>query len=251
MNRTNNKLQAGRGLRCGDAGFKSALKPEDFCGSPGFTRLDRPWFSCSNWQVKQSIVTLDLEGVLVPEIWIAVAEKTGIKELRLTTRDIPDYDVLMKGRLNILDQHGLKLTDIQGVIATLRPLEGANAFLDELREMTQVIILSDTFEEFAKPLMRQLSWPTLFCHKLEVEAGRIVNYRLRQPNQKQKSVAALRALNYHVVAAGDSFNDTAMLQEANAAFFFHAPLPIQQQFPQFPAVETYEDLMRLIKQALA
>jgi phosphoserine / homoserine phosphotransferase len=200
--------------------------------------------------VKQSIVTLDLEGVLVPEIWIAVSEKTGIKELRLTTRDVPDYDALMKGRLNLLDKHGLKLSDIQAVIATLRPLEGAKQFLDELRSITQVIILSDTFEEFAKPIMKQLDWPTLFCHKLEVHNDRIVNYRLRQANQKQKSVAALRNLNYHVIAAGDSFNDTDMLKEANIAFFFHAPVAIQKQFPQFKAVETYADLMRLIRQAL-
>ena len=197
--------------------------------------------------MKQTIVTLDLEGVLVPEIWIAVAEKTGIKELRLTTRDIPDYDILMKGRLNILDQHGLKLSEIQQVISTLRPLAGGKEFLDELRSITQVIILSDTFEEFAKPLMKQLDWPTLFCHKLEVENDRIVNYRLRQVNQKQKSVAALKNLNYHVVAAGDSFNDTAMLGEANAGFLFRSPVPIQQQFPQFKAVETYAELMHLIK----
>lgn len=197
--------------------------------------------------MKQTIVTLDLEGVLVPEIWIAVAGKTGIKELRLTTRDIPDYDILMKGRLNILDQHGLKLSDIQQVISTLRPLPGGKEFLDNLRSMTQVIILSDTFEEFAKPLMKQLDWPTLFCHKLEVENDRIVNYRLRQVNQKQKSVAALKNLNYHVVAAGDSFNDTAMLGEANAGFLFRAPVAIQKQFPQFKAVETYEELMHLIK----
>jgi phosphoserine/homoserine phosphotransferase len=197
-------------------------------------------------RVKQTIVTLDLEGVLVPEIWIAVAEKTGIRELRLTTRDIPDYDVLMKGRLNLLDQHGLKLSDIQQVISTLRPLPGGREFLDELRSLTQVIILSDTFEEFAQPLMKQLAWPTLFCHKLEVEHDRIVNYRLRQANQKAKSVAALKRLNYHVIAAGDSFNDTAMLIEANAGFFFHAPAPIQQQFPQFKAVETYPELLRLI-----
>lgn len=201
--------------------------------------------------MKQTIVTLDLEGVLVPEIWIAVAEKTGIRELRLTTRDIPDYDILMKGRLNLLDQHGLKLSDIQQVISTLRPLEGGKEFLAELRSLTQVIILSDTFEEFAKPLMKQLDWPTLFCHKLEVENDRIVNYRLRQANQKQKAVAALKGLNYHVVAAGDSFNDTAMLMEANVGFFFHAPVPIQQQFPQFKAVETYGELMRLIKDELA
>ncbi len=200
--------------------------------------------------MKQTIVTLDLEGVLVPEIWIAFSEKTGIRELRLTTREVPDYDALMKGRLNILDQHGLKLSDIQHVISTLRPLPGGKEFLDELRALTQVIILSDTFEEFAKPLMKQLGWPTLFCHKLEVENDRIVNYRLRQANQKQKAVSALKNLNYHVVAAGDSFNDTAMLIEAHAGFLFHAPLPIQQQFPQFKAVDTYPDLMRLIKSAL-
>lgn len=201
--------------------------------------------------MQQTIVTLDLEGVLVPEIWIAFSEKTGIKELRLTTRDIPDYDVLMKGRLKILDQHGLKLKDIQEVISTLRPMDGAGKFLDELRSMTQVIILSDTFEEFAKPLMKQLNWPALFCHKLDVDgSGRIVNYTLRQPNQKQKSVVALKSLNYRVIAAGDSFNDTTMLMEAHAGIFFHAPAAIQKQFPQFKAVETYPDLMELIKQAM-
>lgn len=201
--------------------------------------------------MKQSIVTLDLEGVLVPEIWIAFAEKTGIGELRLTTRDVPDYDVLMKGRLQILDEHKLKLADIQQVISTLRPLEGAREFLDELRVLTQVIILSDTFEEFAKPLMKQLSWPTILCHRLEVDAaGRIVNYRLRTPEQKQKSVAALKLLNYNVVAAGDSFNDTTMLAEAHTGILFHAPDNIRRQFPQFPAVDRYEDLMRLIKAAL-
>ncbi len=191
-----------------------------------------------------------MEGVLTPEIWIAVAEKTGIPELRLTTRDVPDYDALMKGRLNILDKHNLKLTDIQKVIGTLLPLEGGRRFLDELRELTQVIILSDTFEEFAQPLMRQLNWPALFCHKLEVVNDRIVNYRLRLPNQKKMAVAALRGLNYHVVAAGDSFNDTAMLLEANAAFFFRSPPAIQQQFPQFKAVEEYSELMALIKDAM-
>src|SRR5581483_5884966 len=157
---------------------------------PPLEKLDTRGVPCENAAVKQSIVTLDLEGVLTPEIWIAVAEKTGIAELRLTTRDIPDYDVLMKGRLNILDRHGLKLSDIQNVISTLRPLDGAKAFLDELRAFTQVLILSDTFEEFAKPLMKQLDWPTLLCHKLEVVNDRIVNYRLRIANQKQKSVAA-------------------------------------------------------------
>jgi phosphoserine/homoserine phosphotransferase len=212
--------------------------------------LDREGDFCESGAVKQSVVTLDLEGVLTPEIWIAVAEKTGIRELRLTTRDIPDYDVLMKGRLNLLDQHGLKLPDIQKVIAGLRPLDGGREFLAELRALTQVIILSDTFEEFAQPLMKQLDWPTLFCHKLEVENGRIVNYRLRMPNQKQKSVTALKNLNYKVIAAGDSFNDTTMLMEADTGIFFRAPLSIREQFPQFKAVESYEDLMRLIREAL-
>jgi phosphoserine / homoserine phosphotransferase len=200
--------------------------------------------------VQQSIVTLDMEGVLTPEIWIAVAEKTGIKELRLTTRDVPDYDLLMKGRLRILDQHGLKLSDIQQVIGTLCPLQGALEFLRELRATTQVVILSDTFEEFAKPLLRQLEWPTLLCHKLEVLEDRVINYRLRIPNQKQQAVAAFRRMNYHVIAAGDSFNDTAMLAEANVGFLFRAPIPIQTQFPQFPAVETYPDLLGLIKAKL-
>ena len=200
--------------------------------------------------MKQSIVTLDMEGVLTPEIWIAVAETTGIKELKLTTRDIPDYDVLMKGRLNLLDQHGLKLSDIQRVIGTLRPLDGALDFLRELRALTQVLILSDTFEEFAQPLIRQLEWPTLLCHKLEVVNDRIVNYRLRLSDQKKKAVAALKGLNYQVVAAGDSFNDTAMLAEAHVGILFRAPESIQKQFPQFKAVEDYSDLLGLIRAAL-
>ena len=200
---------------------------------------------------QQTIVTLDLEGVLVPEIWIAFAEKTGIPELRRTTRDEPDYDKLMKGRLAILDQHGLKLPDIQEVIATLSPLEGAKAFLDELRALTQVIILSDTFEEFAQPLMRQLGWPTIFCHKLDVDAaGRIVNYTLRQPNQKQHAVTAFRGLNYKVIAAGDSFNDTTMLGAADQGFFFHAPESIRAQFPQFSGFDRYEDLLAAIRAEL-
>ena len=197
------------------------------------------------------MVTLDLEGVLVPEIWIAFAEKTGLEKLRLTTRDIPDYDVLMRGRLAILDEHKLKLGDIQEVIGTLRPLDGAKGFLDELRSLTQVLILSDTFEEFAQPLMRQLNWPTILCHCLEVDAtGRIVNYRIRTPEQKQKSVAALKLLNYNVVAAGDSFNDTAMLAEAHTGFLFHAPENIKKQFPQFPALDRFDDLLARIKAAL-
>ncbi len=201
--------------------------------------------------MQQTIVTLDLEGVLVPEIWIAFAEKTGIPELRRTTRDEPDYDVLMKGRLAILDQHGLKLPDIQDVIGTLAPMDGAKAFLDELRSITQVIILSDTFEEFAQPLMRQLAWPTIFCHHLETDSsGRIVNYKLRQPNQKQKAVAAFKELNYKVIAAGDSFNDTTMLGEAHCGFFFHAPESIRAQFPQFQGFDQYSDLLAAMKAEL-
>lgn len=200
--------------------------------------------------MKPSLVTLDLEGVLVPEIWIAFSEATNIPELRLTTRDIPDYDVLMKGRLRLLEQHNLKLSDIQRVIATLRPLEGALDFLNELRSMTQVILLSDTFQEFAQPLMRQLNWPTLLCHSLDVQDGRVVNYVLRQSNQKQKAVAALKALNYKVISAGDSFNDTAMLAEADVGFLFHAPEAIRKQFPQFKAYDRYEDLLAAIKGAM-
>jgi phosphoserine / homoserine phosphotransferase len=191
----------------------------------------------------QSMVTLDLEGVLVPEIWIAFAEATGISELRRTTRDEPDYDVLMRGRLALLRQHGLRLPDIQRVIGTLVPLPGARAFLEELRERTQVVILSDTFAEFAQPLIRQLGWPTILCHQLEIGAdGEVVDYKLRQPNQKQHAVAAFKGLKYRVLAAGDSFNDTAMLAEADHGFFLHAPESIQAQFPQFPAFDDYASL---------
>jgi phosphoserine/homoserine phosphotransferase len=200
--------------------------------------------------VKQSIVTLDLEGVLVPEIWIAVAEKTGIQELRLTTRDIPDYDVLMQGRLKILAEHNLGIKDIQEVIGTLQPLPGAKDFLDELRSITQVLILSDTFEEFAQPLMKQLGWPTLLCHRLEITDGKVTNYKLRIADQKKEAVQALRALNYNVISAGDSFNDTAMLGAANVGFLFHAPKAIQEQFPQFKAFEDYGALLAEIKKYL-
>jgi phosphoserine/homoserine phosphotransferase len=192
-----------------------------------------------------------MEGVLTPEIWIAVAEKTGIQALRYTTRDEPDYDKLMRGRLKILDQHGLKLSDIQKVIGNLRPLEGARAFLDELRPLVQVIILSDTFEQFATPLLRQLGWPTLLCHRLVVENDRIVDYKLRVPEQKQRAVAAFKLLNYFVIAGGDSFNDTAMLSEADVGFLFRSPENVKKQFPQFKAVEAYADLMNLIKEAMA
>jgi phosphoserine/homoserine phosphotransferase len=201
--------------------------------------------------MKQSIVTLDMEGVLTPEIWIAVSEKTGIPELRRTTRDEPDYDKLMRGRLAILDAHGLKLSDIQAVIGTLAPLPGAKAFLDELRSCVQVVILSDTFEQFAAPLLRQLNYPTLLCHRLIVEDDHITGYQLRIREQKREAVAAFRRMNYNVIAGGDSFNDTAMLGEADKGILFHAPDTVKAQFPQFPAVETYPDFMSLIKQAMA
>jgi phosphoserine/homoserine phosphotransferase len=191
-----------------------------------------------------------MEGVLTPEIWIAVAEKTGLPELRRTTRDEPDYDKLMRHRIAILDREGIKLSDIQKVIGTLSLLPGAKAFLDELRAGTQVIILSDTFEQFARPLLRQLDWPTLLCHKLIVAEDRLTGYQLRVPDQKKKAVAALKSLNYRVVAAGDSFNDTAMLLEADKGFLFHAPPNVISQFPQFPAVDTYAELSALIQGAL-
>lgn len=200
--------------------------------------------------MKQVIVTLDMEGVLTPEIWIAVAEKTGIADLRKTTRDEPNYDKLMQGRLAILDQHGLKLSDIQKVIATLELLPGARAFMDSLRAQVQVIILSDTFEQFAAPFMRQLGMPTLLCHTLVVENDRIVNYKLRLPDQKREAVAAFKKLNYRVIAAGDSFNDTSMLKEADAGFLFHAPENIKAQFPQFVAVDEFDDLFGLISNVI-
>lgn len=191
------------------------------------------------------IACLDLEGVLVPEIWIAFSEKTGIKELRATTRDIPDYDVLMQQRLRLLEQHGYGLKEIQDVIATLKPLDGAQEFVDWLRQRFQVIILSDTFYEFSQPLMRQLGWPTLFCHKLEVSPqGKVVDYRLRQRDQKRQAVIALKSLYYRVIAAGDSYNDTTMLGEADAGILFHAPANVIKEFPQFPAVHTYDDLKK-------
>ncbi len=191
------------------------------------------------------IACLDLEGVLVPEIWIEFANKTGIEELKATTRDIPDYDVLMKQRLALLDQHGFKLQDIQEVIATLKPLDGAREFVDWLRERFQVIILSDTFYEFSQPLMRQLGFPTLFCHRLVAdEEGRVVDYKLRQADPKRQSIRALQTIYYRTIAAGDSYNDTTMLAEADASILFHAPQNVIEEFPQFPAVHTYEDLKK-------
>ncbi len=193
--------------------------------------------------MKQSIVTLDMEGVLTPEIWIAVAERTGIAELRRTTREEPDYDKLMQARIAILAHHGVTLSKIQEVIGGLAPLPGAVDFLDALRTRTQVVILSDTFEQFAQPLMRQMKWPALFCHRLVVEHDRITGYELRMPDQKRAAVRALQALNYQVIAAGDSFNDTTMLAQADHGFLFHAPAAIVEQFPQFPAFDDYGALL--------
>lgn len=192
-----------------------------------------------------------MEGVLTPEIWIAVAEKTGIPELRRTTRDEPDYNVLMCGRLDVLNRHGLKLSDIQEVIGTLDPLPGAKEFLDELRTLTQVVILSDTFEQFAAPLIRKLNWPTLLCHRLVVEDDRITDYQLRIREQKREAVAAFKRLNYFVISAGDSYNDTTMLCEADVGFLIHAPDNVKREFSQFKAVESHAELLGEIKHVLA
>jgi len=188
------------------------------------------------------LACLHLEGVLIPEIWINFAERTGIEELRATTRDIPDYDVLMKQRLRILREHQLGLPDIQAVIAGMEPLEGARDFLDWLRERFQVIILSDTFYEFAEPFMRQLGWPTLLCHKLEVDdQGMVVDYHLRQVDPKRQAVLALKALNFRVIATGDSYNDTTMLAEADAGILFRPPQNVIDEFPQYPVATTYDE----------
>jgi phosphoserine/homoserine phosphotransferase len=196
---------------------------------------------------KQSIVTLDLEGVLIPEIWIAFAEKTGIDELKLTTRDIPDYDELMQGRLKILDKHDYGIKEIQDVISSLEPLAGAKEFLDELRSITQLIILSDTFQEFAWPFMKQLDFPSIFCHNLILDGNRIANYKLRQHDQKRKAVEALRSLDYNILAAGDSYNDTTMLKAAHSGILFRAPENVIQEFPQFPHTRDYGQLLGMIK----
>jgi len=201
--------------------------------------------------VKQTIVTLDMEGVLTPEIWIAVAEKTRIPELRRTTRDEPDYDKLMRYRIEILDRHGVKLSDIQDVISTLKPLPGAKEFLDELRTQLQVVILSDTFEQFAMPLLKSLNWPTLLCHRLIVDQDRITGYQLRIPDHKKKSVTALRSLNYHVISAGDSYNDTAMLLEANVGFLIHAPDNVKREYSQLKSVESHAELFKQINEAMS
>lgn len=189
------------------------------------------------------IACLDLEGVLIPEIWIAFAEKTGIEGFNRTTRDEPNYDVLMNYRLNLLREHNLGINEIQAVIATLEPLQGAVEFVDWLRERFQVVILSDTFYEFASPLMKPLGYPTLLCHQLEcAEDGTVLNYQLRQANPKRQSIVALKSLYYRTIAAGDSYNDTTMLWEADAGILFQAPDNVVNEFPQFPSVHTYEDL---------
>jgi phosphoserine/homoserine phosphotransferase len=196
------------------------------------------------------VACLDLEGVLIPEIWINVAERTGIDALRITTRDEPDYDVLMKRRLGILAEHGLKLADIQQVIAGLSPLPGAAEFLDWLRERHQVVILSDTFYEFAAPLMRQLGHPTLFCHSLGIdEEGRVADYRIRLPDQKRRAVRALHDLAFRVIAAGDSYNDTSMLSEADAGILFRPPENVIEEFPHFPVTRSYAELRSAFEDA--
>ncbi len=192
------------------------------------------------------LACLDLEGVLLPEIWIKFAEKTGIEELKLTTRDIPDYDELMRGRLSILKQKNLKIKDIQDVITTLSPLDGAVDFLNWLKSEFQVIILSDTFYQFAGPLMKQLSYPTLFCHNLIInDEGVIVDYKLRQQDQKTKAVKALQGLNLQVISAGDSYNDTGMLQQADGGILFCPPQRVIDEFPQFPVARNYEEFKQL------
>ena len=198
------------------------------------------------------MICLDMEGVLVPEIWIEVARRSNIAELSRTTRDEPDYDKLMRFRLDLLRRHGVKLADIQAAIDGMGPMPGAREFLDDLRCRYQVLILSDTFYEFAQPLMRQLGWPTLLCHRLVVDAdGGIKDYKLRQPDQKRHAVEALRSLNFQVIAAGDSYNDTGMLAAAHAGFFIHPPEGIAAKFPQFPVTRSYPELTAAIDTAAA
>jgi len=195
-----------------------------------------------------NIVCADLEGVFVPEIWINVAKKTGIEELRLTTRDISDYDVLMQKRLSILDEHNLKIQDIQDVIATMDPLEGAFEFVEWVRSQTRLIILSDTFEQFAGPLMKKLGWPTLFCHTLEIAPdGQVANYILRQKDAKRHAVEAMKSLNFNVIAMGDSYNDVSMLQAADTGIFFCPPDSIKDEFPDLPVTYKYDEIRAIIE----
>ena len=198
-----------------------------------------------------NIVCLDLEGVLVPEIWVVFAEETGIPELKKTTRDEPDYDKLMKWRLGILKEHGLGLKEIQETIAKIDPMPGAKEFLDELRSMTQVIIISDTFTQFAAPLMKKLGWPTIFCNSLEVaEDGEITGYRMRVENSKYSTVKALQSIGFETIASGDSHNDLGMIKASKAGFLFKSTEQIKKDNPELPAYETYDELMEAIKKAL-
>lgn len=198
-----------------------------------------------------NIVCLDLEGVLVPEIWVAFAEETGIQELKKTTRDEPDYDKLMKWRLGILKEHGLGLKEIQETIAKINPMPGAKEFLDELRSMTQVIIISDTFTQFAAPLMKKLGWPTIFCNSLEVaEDGEITGYRMRVENSKYSTVKALQSIGFETIASGDSHNDLGMIKASKAGFLFKSTEQIKKDNPELPAYETYDEFMEAIKKAL-
>ena len=198
-----------------------------------------------------NIVCLDLVGVLVPEIWVAFAEETGIPELKKTTRDEPDYDKLMKWRLGILKEHGLGLKEIQETIAKINPMPGAKEFLDELRSMTQVIIISDTFTQFAAPLMKKLGWPTIFCNSLEVaEDGEITGYRMRVENSKYSTVKALKSIGFETIASGDSHNDLGMIKASKAGFLFKSTEQIKKDNPELPAYETYDELMEAIKKAL-
>ena len=198
-----------------------------------------------------NVVCLDMEGVLVPEIWVAFAEESGIPELKRTTRDEPDYDKLMKWRLGILKEHGYKLEDVQNVIAKLEPLEGAKEFLDELRELTQVIVLSDTFTQFAAPLMKKLGMPTIFCNELVVaEDGEILGHKMRCENSKYTTVKALQSMGFDTIASGDSFNDLGMIQASKAGFLFRSTEQIKKDYPQYPAYEEYDDLFEAIKKAL-
>ena len=202
-------------------------------------------------KMDMNIVCLDLEGVLVPEIWVAFAEETGIQELKKTTRDEPDYDKLMKWRLGILKEHGLGLKEIQETIAKINPMPGAKEFLDELRSMTQVIIISDTFTQFAAPLMKKLGWPTIFCNSLEVaENGEITGYRMRVENSKYSTVKALQSIGFETIASGDSHNDLGMIKASKAGFLFKSTEQIKKDNPELPAYETYDELMEAIKKAL-
>lgn len=197
------------------------------------------------------IVCLDLEGVLVPEIWIAFAEATGIPELKKTTRDEPDYDKLMNYRIGILKEHGLGLKEIQDTIATIDPMPGAKEFLDELRSLTQVIIISDTFTQFAAPLMKKLGWPTIFCNELEVaENGEVTGFRMRCENSKYTTVKALQSCGFETIASGDSFNDLGMIEASKAGFLFRSTEQIKKDYPQYPAFDTYDELLKAIKEAL-